>query len=348
MTIPSHLIMHGPEPEVIAITSPMPLLPQCTHLRAQRKCCSDLYICVVHGDCTLGYVENSALKVCNACEDWVPANPIAPLRDNFRYAPWEGAYKTKPWEYRVTVAIPCLDASEAVAVIVESYRKQTVPPFIMLIDTGSVPAELAALQALAGEDVEVHSIRLNGVQHPSDFPAMAMDLAFTLCRTEFLLATHADCFPVNTQVLAEMLSHNTAVVGYELTERDHSDWRGMVGHTLTMFRMVDMDRINGGWSMRRLLSQFSHPDGKPTALSIATSPNWPDTELLINYQCRAAGIVPVIIGTEKNSARTIDHRIDHCRSVASATLYDAGSVYAEAAKLWIVDAIEKARARNAL
>lgn len=256
----------------------------------------------------------------------------------------------KPWDYKVTVAIPVMDASEAVDAIVQCYRAQTEKPFIVLVDTGSTPEELASLQALAGEDVEVHSLRLNGVRHPSDFPAMAMDLAFAVCRTEYLLATHADCFPMSKTCVADTLaqcSKDCPVVGYEITERPHSDWRGMVGHTFTMFHMPTMDDIGANWSMRRLVKTVPHPDGKQSEHSInpATSPNWPDTELLINYQCRAAGIVPKIIGTEKNASRTSDGTIDHCRSWASATLYSSGSSYAEKATGWLADGIEKARQR---
>ena len=137
------------------------------------------------------------------------------------------------------------------------------------------------------------------------------------------------------------------VVGYEITERKHSDWRGMVGHTLTMFHMPTMDMIGAGWSLRRLIRCFSHPDGKSATRNInpATSPNWPDTELLINYQCRKAGIVPMIIGTEENAKRTQDHRIDHCRSWASANTYAGNSVYATDSTNWVADAMEKSRVR---
>lgn len=285
---------------------------------------------------------------------------ISPLRgQSFFHRPWEGACVRKPWHYRVTVAIPVLDASEAVSVIVELLRLQTEKPFIVLIDTGSQPAELQNLQAMRAEDVEVHSLAFNGVKHPSDFPAVAMDLAFSLCRTPYLLATHADCFLTGRRVIEEMMAlcgpspsvnqpHRTSpVVGYELTERPHSDWPGMVGHTLTMFHMPTMDRINAGWSLRRLVAQYSHPDGAAAMHEInpATSPNWPDTEILINYQCRAAGIVPLIIGTERNASRTLDHRIDHCRSWASAALYASGSDYAKKSNGWLADGIAKARQR---
>ena len=73
----------------------------------------------------------------------------------------------------------------------------------------------------------------------------------------------------------------------------------------------------------------------------------PDTELLINYQGRQAGIRPLIIGTEKNAARTQDHRIDHCRSWASAQLYSSGGHYAQSVSGWLADGMKRAWERIA-
>ncbi|MCA9065183.1 MAG: glycosyltransferase family 2 protein [Planctomycetaceae bacterium] len=332
-----------------------PILPdhstrgKCSHLRSKRSCCDTLYVCREFGSCSLMPVRDD-IPCCESCERWVPEKAWAPNAGKFADRPWEGPYRRKPWGYAVTVAIPVVNAAEACAVIVDLLRLQTEPPFILLIDTGSDAEQFDQLQQLRAEDCEVHSLRINGVQHPSDFPAMAMDVAFTLCRTPYLLATHADVFLTGRGVVAELLQlcrDGNPVVGYEITERPHSDWPGMVGHTLTMFDIVAMDRINAGWSMRRLLANYAHPDGYSTdrGISPATAPNWPDTELLINYQCRAAGLTPLIIGREKNAARTQDHRIDHCRSWASAQLYASGGRYAESVSGWLEDGIEKAKAR---
>lgn len=276
----------------------------------------------------------------------------APVRGRFfNEAPWTGPNEVKPWDYDVTVAIPVLDSSESVEAIVRLYRLQTnAKCYFVLIDTGSTEEQLKRLLSMQSVDCEVHSLRLNGVRHPSDFPAIAMDLAFSSCRTERLLATHADCFPMRANLVSEMLricDEYRPVVGYELTERPHSDWRGMVGHTLTMFHMHTMDRINGYWSLRRLVANYPHPDGirADWTISPATSPNWPDTELLLNYQLRAANITPVIFGTEKNAQRTVDANIDHCRSWASARLYSAGSKYHEDSSTWLDDGVRKAEER---
>src|SRR5690606_38238850 len=87
--------------------------------------------------------------------------------------PWEGWCKKKPWDYKVTAAIPCLNTYETLSICIELLRMQTVKPFIMPIDTGSIDPIFDKIQKFRSEDVEVHSIRLNGCRHPSDYPAMA-------------------------------------------------------------------------------------------------------------------------------------------------------------------------------
>jgi len=324
-------------PTPATVGEPLQVEAVCKHRGSQRRCCDSTFICRKLGD-----KPNAA---CLTCSDFEPHFKHAPRRgEMFDRRPWEGGWRRKPWHYDVTVAIPVMDAYDAIEQIVALYRLQTVRPYIVLIDTGSVDFRL---HELAAEDVEIHSLRLNGVKHPSDFPAIAMDLAFSVCRTEWLLATHADCFPRSRDIVEELRAYGVACAGYEITERPHSDWRGMVGHTLTMFHMPTMDDIDAAWCMRRLVRQYPHPDGAKACHEInpATSPNWPDTELLINYQLRKAGICPKIIGVEANAVRTVDRRIDHCRSWASAALYSHGSDYQSKSQSWIDDGISQAKDR---
>lgn len=133
---------------------------------------------------------------------------IAPLRGsgiNTTQAPWEGSDTKKPWNYKITAAVPALDTFETLEICIELLRLQTEKPYIMVIDTGSRGEQLEKMKTLQAPDVEVHFLQLNAVQHPSDFPAMAMDIAFAMCRTEFIFATHADCFLRKRTFLAEML-----------------------------------------------------------------------------------------------------------------------------------------------
>lgn len=235
-------------------------------------------------------------------------------------SPWEGTCFKKPWEYSVTAVIPCLNTPETLPICIDILRLQTVRPFIMLIDTGSTEKNLKLTEELRSEDVEVHSIRLNGVRHPSDYPAMAMDAAFSLCRTEFLFATHSDCFLRRRDLLEDftrMCVSKSPVVGYELSPRAHEDWKGMVSHTATMYHMPTMDKIGFGWSLRRLCNGYGIVDYKPDP----SKPNWPDTEILGNYILRDNKIVPHLVGGEGNQCRTLDENIDHFRSYGAAKMY---------------------------
>lgn len=258
-------------------------------------------------------------------------NDLAPLRNKTsKSKPWQGSDLKKPWHYPITVVIPCLETFELVETCVELLRLQTVKPFITVIDTGSSPNQLRLLQALRAEDLEVHSIALNGVRHPSDFPAIAMDLAFSMCRTQFIFATHADCFLRRRNFLEYMLDKckDTPVVGYEMSPRRHEDWKGMVSHTATMYHMPTMDKIGFGWSLRRLCNLYDLVDYSPSL----DRPNWPDTEILGNYILRQHNIEPELIGSEENFSRQVDDNIDHFRSYTSGLLYN--EMYHKQATIW--------------
>lgn len=265
----------------------------------------------------------------------------APIRNkDVESKPWEGEGK-KPWHYRVTAAIPHLDTPETLPVIIDTLRMQTERPFIQIIDTGSTPENLEQVESLRSEDVEVHVLRLNGVRHPSDFPAMAMDLAQSACRTEYLFCTHADCFLRERTVVEGMveLCREHKAVGYEISPRLHDDWRGMLGHTCTMFHIPTLDRLGAGWSMRRLATMYGLENHEPDPMR----PNWPDTELLINYQLREAGITPFLIGSEKNHQRNQTRHFDHCRSLVSGRLYSPE--YAAKSQKWLDKAMRDAKQR---
>jgi hypothetical protein len=256
--------------------------------------------------------------------------------------PWEGWCEKKPWNYEVTAVIPCLNTYETLSICIELLRLQTVRPYIMLIDTGSIDSIYKKIEKLRAEDVEVHSIRLNGCRHPSDYPAMAMDLAFSVCRTKYLFATHADVFVRRRDLLEWLLSQCDAehpAVGYEISPRAHDDWHGMISHTASMYHMPKMDEIGFGWSLRRLCHGFDIVNYKPDPLK----PNWPDTEILGNYILRKNNIEPVLIGKENNQERTLDENIDHFRSYTSGKMYSPP--YYKQVREWYEDATKQALER---
>jgi len=234
--------------------------------------------------------------------------------------PWEGGCKIKPWDYKVTAVIPCINTPETLHICIELLRLQSIKPFIMIIDTGSIEQNLNQLSELRSEDLEVHTIRLNGTRHPSDYPAIAMDMAFSLCRTEYLFATHADCFLRKKTFLWELIKlceNKSPAVGYELSPRAHEDWKGMLSHTASMYHMPTMDKIGFGWSLRRLCNRYGIVDYSPDP----NKPNWPDTEILGNYILKENNITPYLIGSEGNQCRTLDENIDHFRSYGAAKMY---------------------------
>lgn len=262
--------------------------------------------------------------------------------NSYEHSSWQGSDEKKPWHYRVTAVVPCMDTSELVTICVQLLRLQSDSPFIIVIDTGSQPEELEKLHQLRASDLEVHSIALNGVRHPSDFPAMAMDLGFAVCRTEYLFATHADCFLRRRNLLEDMVrmcKMLSPVVGYEISPRKHKDWKGMVSHTATMYHMPIMDKIGFGWSMRRLSNLYNIVDYSPNPMR----PGWPDTEILGNYLLRQHRIEPHLIGSEENFARTIDDNIDHFRSYTASQLYN--DQYYKMARGWFESAKAEALER---
>ena len=267
--------------------------------------------------------------------------PDRSLSRNFETAHEGAAGVMRPWDFACEAVIPCLDTPDTLPLVIELLRLQTVRPYIVLIDTGSTVENFAKVEALRAEDVEVHCLRFGGMRHPSDFPAVAMDLAFSMCRTNFMFTTHADVFLRSRCVVEELLTlcgHNAPAVGYQMSPRQHADWERMVSHTCTMFHTPTMDSIGAGWSLRRLCNNrgFEHRKNVFGA-------NWPDTELLVNYCLFEAGMEPLLIGTEANHRRVIDERIDHCRTLTAGRLYSPS--YAAQCERWLSEAMREAEAR---
>lgn len=271
---------------------------------------------------------------------------FAPLRNlNVNDRPWEGKCSKKPWDYDITALIPVIDTFESLELCIEILRLQTVQPYILVIDTGSEEENLKKILSLRNEDLEVHCLRVNGTLHPSDLVSMAMDLAQSLCRTEYMFATHSDVFLRKRNFLEILLSMcgdekgKYPVVGYEMSPRQHDDWQGMISHTASMYHLRTLDQIGFGWSMRRLASLYGLKNQAPNP----DRPNWPDTEILGNIILRQNEIKTKIIGKEQNFQRNKDEYIDHCRSISLGMLYSPG--YYEIAKVWYEEAKSEAKER---
>jgi hypothetical protein len=264
---------------------------------------------------------------------------VAPLETADCARRWEGRCPKKPWDYRITAVIPHLETPEPLRLCVDLLRLQSERPYVLVIDTGSSRAVCEELEALRAEDLEVHFIRSHGYRNSSGPVAVAQDLAFALCQSEYLFCTHADCFLRRQDYLEWLLRQcdsTTPAVGYEMSPRDWitDQWRGMVSHTATLLHMPTMRRLGVTWSFLRAHQQFGIPH---------THQAWPDTETTMNLVLRAAGVRPRLIGRETNYERHLDENLDHPRSFPGSYLY--APEYHKKAAMWMAAALAAARKR---
>jgi hypothetical protein len=242
---------------------------------------------------------------------------VAPVGTGDCAPPWAGRAAKKPWDYPITAIIPHLSTPEPLRACVELLRLQTERPYLMVIDTGSPDSVRAALEAMRADDLEVHFLRGHAYPHSSEPVAVAQDLAFALCRSEYLFCTHADCFLRRRDYLEWLLARcdsRRPAVGYQMSPRDWltDQWEGMVSHTATLLHMPTMRRLGVTWSMERARAMIPARE---------LGAGWPDTETGMNLILRAAGITPHLIGHETNFERHVDINVDHVRSFPGSQLY---------------------------
>lgn len=270
------------------------------------------------------------LRECN----WAPVRGGAPLEK-----PWEGLHERTPMDFQAEISIPCLDCGDMIDEVVGLWRAQTVKPYIVLVDCGSTPDQHAKLESMRAEDLEIHTIRMNGTRHPSDFPAVACDLAFSMCRSNVAVTTHSDVFLRRRDVLEELLSlcnEKTPAVGYQMTERQFPHWAKTVSHTLSAFWMPVMWAAGAQWSLARYCSIKGIGHYPNSVLR-----NDPDTENLLSFLLEQHGVSPMFIGTEENEVQTVDARLRHVRSLTGARLYSPA--HCAKAEGWLKDALVEAR-----
>ncbi len=255
---------------------------------------------------------------------------VAPVRGSVVGSPWCGNLERKPWEYAVTAVIPVLDTPDQLAVCVEVLRAQTERPYILVIDTGSLPANLATIETMRAEDLEVHQVRSHGWRHPSEPVAVACQLGQDLARTEFVFHTHSDCFLMRAELLAEWmeLARRHAVVGYQISPRPYPGWETELGHTALMMHLPTIRKARVSWNMAAFVER--QIVCLPHDSSLELGPNRPDTESEMNACLAAAKIKPLMLGTEKNRERNTNEHFDHCRSFCVSKLFD-GEYHAQMA-----------------
>jgi hypothetical protein len=271
---------------------------------------------------------------------------------------WEGCAPVKPWDYKVVAAVAHLDAPGPLAVVLETLRAQTVRPYLIVVDTGSLAEHRPALEAmeLESDDLEIHYLRPRGWRASSQPVAAAMDLAFAACQGEYLYATHTDVFLKRPDYLEWLLARcdaATPVVGYRMSPRPdwgNDLWRACPSHTATMYHMPTMRRERITWNMLAAMDLLGLPPGQPPGC-------FPDTETMVGLSLRAAGIgvrgpadpqpaagerSVLIIGDEPNEPYE-DANLVHERSYTCRSLYDPAGASARAARM--ARAMEDAQAR---
>lgn len=275
------------------------------------------------------------------CYQSYPFLLIAPLGTRELYRRAEGRITVKPWEYKVSVAIPHLDSLELLRSVVELHRLQTIKPYIMVIDTGSPEAVVKELEEMRAEDLEIHYVRSHAYRHSSAPVTTAMDVAFALTRTQYLFCTHSDVFPRRRDFLEWMIGQcgeASPAVGWEMSPRvGINGWKGTLSHTATMLYMPVMWMIGATWSMDRWYS--ANPTAPPTRNG------WPDTETCIDEVFRNWGVKKVILGGELNFERQITDWWDHVRSITSLRLYAKDSDVHQKAEGYSAEALADAKVR---
>lgn len=252
----------------------------------------------------------------------VPFTRWAPVRDGpSGDKAWEGAREVKPWGFDCEVTIPVLDAWDTLPMVIELLRAQSIRPFISIIDCGSVPEQAEWLEALRADDLELHTLRFNGVRHSSDFPAASLDLAMSICRSEVLVTQHVDVFPrqrTTLQQLVELCCERTPAVGFGMTPRDIPGWEGALSHSFSAFHIPTMDRVGGGWSLRRAATLSGIPGAHRHHGPLG---QFMDTETCMALVLKNAGIESLVIGSEENFQTTVHPLIRHVRTLTGSRLY---------------------------
>lgn len=289
-----------------------------------------LLTCSLHGVCSedkaVTEANGNPVRCCLICPDrpatnhrpepkMVPTSSGTPGRVAPLDVGWNGEGK-RPWQFDVTVVLPHLNTVEQLRLAIDLWRCSLgVTPFFQVIDTGSPVAVLLELERLRSEDVELHYVRAHAYRHSSAPVTAALDLAHSLCRTEYLFHTHTDVFPLRQEFLFWMRQQCSAtqpVVGWRMSPRSTSDeWRQCVSHTATMVHMPTARKAGLTWAMERYYDERPE-ERKPTT-------GWPDTESPFMLAMRAANISPVFLGEEANFRR---HQLesggiawaDHARS----------------------------------
>lgn len=262
-----------------------------------------------------GYVDSNRVQVVPIPQ---PDEYVAPLTCSRK---WMGRAESHAAIAAVSVVICHLNTIDDLELGVAMWRAQTIKPYIIIIDTGSPSGLHARLEKMRGDDCEIHYIRTAAYVHSSAPVGVAMDLAFTVCPSQYLFSTHSDVYPRRQDFLEWMLgqcSAKTPVIGWQMSPRENIErelWAESVSHTATIWHADTMRAIGLRWDFRWWFA----------ATGESARPGWPDTESPPNLCLQLAGISPVLLGPEPNHELHETHWFWHARSQASVRAYGNGS-----------------------
>ncbi len=242
----------------------------------------------------------------------------------------------------VTINLPHRDTPDLLEAVLPLWLLQTHPVVIDVVDTGSTPDNLPALKkicAAAGPNVRLHLLQQRLWKHASEPVAIACELSQIFADTPRVLWSHVDVFPRRRDLVehwASLCDSDTPVVGYEISPRDHvngwiaSNWRGMLGHSLTMGYLPALRAC--GWSYAVARDEFG--------LGEIALQTW-DTEVTFNLCLQQAAINRRIIGHDLNYEHLVDEWHGHARSYPGSKI--SGSEHARKARAWVDEEIAIAR-----
>jgi hypothetical protein len=234
-----------------------------------------------------------------------------------RDKPWEGRLGKKPWEYQVTAVIPHCATPDLLRLCIAFLRAQSVPVYVVVVDTGTPERLMPNLLCQRDIDVEIHCCHPHGTKYSAGRVAMAMDVGQSVVQTPYMLAVHSDCLVTNRELVNSWIDTQQPCIGYRSIPRDYCDfWKSMVSHTLTLLDMREIDKHNVTWGIRRL--RANNEDRWPAVETEARS----DTEVLMNQMLIDAGITPQIIGDETWDQVERDGNRVHLRSYTAAAIHN--------------------------
>jgi hypothetical protein len=199
-------------------------------------------------------------------------------------------------------------------------EQQTIRPVIIIVDTHSTAKSFDQLQQSFGANDWIRLIALAPYASPhlSSPVAKALDLAQAAVESAFTFFTHDDVILKNPTILkdfmTQMWEHDTDVVGYRMSPRDHvtNEWKYMISHTCTLVATQAIREANARWSLEDCIA-----DSRTTN----PQPGWPDTETGWNRALTDHAIRPYFIGAETNDPHFEDERLIHRRSLTSHRIH---------------------------